>query len=114
MTTSRQVLVIDGHSDTATVLEAILERGGTRVEHARTQRVPRSWSEETCPDVVVVDVDSSPTTAVDESRTWADTPHVVISSQRITVDDSNTRFLQKPFQFPELIRAVQDLLDAPR
>ncbi len=112
MTTPRQVLVIDGPSETATVLQAILERRGTVVQRTRTQGLRESWNAATGPDVVVVDVDSAQQAASTQPQVWQTTPHVVIGSHRVMVDDAHTRFLQKPFQFPELIRAVEDLLNS--
>lgn len=111
VTTAPQVLVIDGLSETATVLQAILEPRGTVVQRTRTQRLPGRWEAETPPDVVVVDMDG--VSAAEPAAVWGSTPHVVISSRRVEVADGNNRFLQKPFQFPELIRAVEDLLATP-
>ncbi len=110
MTTPRHVLVIDDLNETATVLQAILEPRGAVVERTRTRQLSQDWAERQEPDVVVVDLDESADLAQSNAPVWDKTPQVVISSARVMVDDSTTRFLQKPFQFPELLRAVEDLL----
>ncbi len=107
VTTPRHVLVIDGPSDTATVLRAVLEPRGAVVERTRTHGLVEAWGSREEPDVVVVDMDGDD---AEHTAVWPSAPHVVIGSARVTVDDSQTRFLQKPYQYPELIRAIEDLL----
>lgn len=110
MTTPRHVLVIDGPSETEAVLRAVLEPRGAVVERTRTHGLAQAWGSREEPDVVVVDMDGDD---AEHAAVWPSAPHVVIGSARVTVDDVQTRFLQKPYQYPELIRAIEDLL-APR
>lgn len=100
----RRVLVVGGASDTETVLKAVLEPRGTSVERSRGPRY------QTSPEVVVIDLD-----AEQDSQSafvqWQNSNRVLIGSvlpQSIGQDD---RFLSKPFQFPELVRVIEELLD---
>lgn len=103
MTASRSVLVIDGGADTDAVLRAVLEPRGASVRRARSHRVT---AEDTPPDVVVIDLDDAPW----DRQDFDATPRVLIGSQRVTVRKPHDRFLEKPFEVPELIRAVEELL----
>jgi CheY-like chemotaxis protein len=103
--TPRSVLVIDGSTDTDAVLRAVLEPRGARVRRTRSH-LPNANAAPR-PDVVVIDLDHATDAA---ARDWASTPQVLLSSQQVTLTDANSRFLEKPFDFPELIRAVEDLL----
>ena len=111
VTVPRQVLVVDGLSETATVLQAVLEPRGTVVQRARSSSLRPLTGSSSDPDVVILDLDQPVESDHDSSQAWSQTPQVVIGSRRIKIDDDQTRFLQKPFQFPELIRAVEDLLN---
>lgn len=113
MTTPRHILVIDGSAETASVLQAVLEPRGAVVQRKRTQSLTESWGTTGAPDVVVVDVDDIRKETTGEADPWQNTPQVVIGSTRVSIEDQQTRFLQKPFQFPELIRAIEDLLPPP-
>jgi CheY-like chemotaxis protein len=103
VTPSRSVLVIDGSADTDAVLRAVLEPRGARVRRTRSHRVA---AESSRPDVVVIDLDEGSA----DRHAFGATPRVLIGSQRVTVRQPHDRFLEKPFQFPELIRAVEELL----
>jgi len=103
---SRSVLVIDGSSDTDAVLRAVLEPRGATVRRTRSHLLS-AQSPSPRPDVVVIDLDHA---ADHAARDWASTPQVVLCSQRVPVNEANSRFLEKPFEFPQLIRAVEDLL----
>jgi DNA-binding NtrC family response regulator len=111
LTMTPEVLVIDGLTDTATVLQAVLSARGAVVRRSRGPRWNSIRGDREQPDVIVVDADN-----VDRAEwsTPSDRPprrQVIIGSQRVRIDHQQSRFLQKPFQFPELIAAVEDLLD---
>lgn len=108
--TPRQVLVVDGLSETAAVLQAVFEPKGTVVQRTRTASLPPRLQGAASPDVIVVDLDQSRESGAPQPAVSSTTRQVVISSKRVAIEDSSTRFLQKPFLFPELIRAVEDLL----
>ncbi len=114
LTTAPNVLVIDGQPETATVLEAVLSRRGTTVQQARDVRRAAEEFPGGVPAVVVIDGDDGPATTVARHE-WPASRQVVITSARLPLDKPHDRFLQKPFQFPELVRMVEDLLaEAPR
>jgi len=102
------VLVIDGPSETATVLKAILEPHGAIVDRTRSHVAGDCFLPANQPDVVVVDIDQR--AASDTPPVWNETPHVVVGAAWAPLDGRTSRFLQKPFEFPDLVRAVQDLL----
>jgi DNA-binding NtrC family response regulator len=112
VTTAPNVLVIDGLSETATVLEAVLSRRGTTVQQARDVRRAAEEFPGGDPAVVVIDGDDGPATTVARNE-WPASRQVVITSARLPLDKPHAHFLQKPFQFPELVRLVEDLLAAP-
>jgi DNA-binding NtrC family response regulator len=101
------VLVIDGSSETATVLQAVLEPHQAIVNRTRSHVAGDRFGHDGQPDVVVVDVDQP---ADDGAPVWTGTPHVIVGAAWAPAALPNSRFLQKPFEFPELVRAVQDLL----
>jgi CheY-like chemotaxis protein len=101
------VLVIDGPSETATVLKAVLEPHGAIVDRTRSHVAGNRFQTAEQPDVVVVDIDG-PTASF--APVWSETPHVLVGATRTPLAGRTSRFLQKPFEFPELVQAVQDLL----
>lgn len=103
-----RVLVVDGLSETETVLKAVLEPQGACVERCRSSEPARHHLP---PNVVVVDIDDLP--AENAADAWPDVPHVVIGSARVDGAHQPARFLEKPFHYPELIRTVQRLLELP-
>ena len=107
MAALRSVLLVDGAADTDAVLRAVLERRGARVRRTRSHLLATQSHR---PDVVVIDIDHGGDTSAE--RAFGNTPQVVLSSQRVVATDAQSRFLEKPFQFPELIRAVEELLDS--
>ena len=116
MNDGQHVLVVDELTETQEVLQAILSPRGLTVDHIqRTAPVPFNRIEET-PDVVVIDADSLPSQQAASVR-WQGIPQVIIGSATISVDPrpaATQRHLSKPFQFPELIQAVEQLLSATR
>lgn len=109
MTSTPRVLVIDGLAETETVLRAVLEPQGARVERRRSSVCIASASP---PEVMVVDLDDEESIAF-SSTTWPNVPRVMLGSLPADQSQGEARFLEKPFQYPELVRAVQSLLDLP-
>lgn len=109
MTSTPRVLVVDGLAETETVLRAVLEPQGARVERHRSSV---SMTNTLPPEVLVVDVDDQHSAAFSVTA-WPNVPRVVLGSIPAGDDLGETRFLEKPFQYPELIRVVQSLLDFP-
>ena len=111
MDSSRRVLVIGGASDTETVLKAVLEPRGTTVERSRLHRVAGQGGSGNSPEVVVIDLDSEPEVSSMTSR-WHQSTRVLIGSDHPDTIASEERFLSKPFQYPELVQLIEELLDA--
>ena len=108
---SRRVLVIGEASDTETVLRAVLEPRGATVERSRGLRTLSRSATGPSPKVVVIDLDAEQDAESAKSR-WQQSNRVLIGSHlphSITADE---RFLEKPFQFPDLVQVIEELLNA--
>lgn len=110
MPTSPRVLVFDREPDTEAVLKAVLEPRGTRVDRSR-QPGTHARSVEGQPEVVVIDLDNQPRLSAFGAAT-ASGGRILIGSTRVAAKHSGDLFLEKPFQFPELINAIEGLLSA--
>lgn len=111
MDSSRRVLVIGGASDTETVLKAVLEPRGATVERSRSQRVAARTNADSSPEVVVIDLDAEPEESSSWHR-WNQSNRVLIGSAHPVTIGSEERFLSKPFQYPVLVRMIEELLNA--
>jgi len=111
--TPLRVLVIDESSDTETVLRAVLEPRGTAVERSRRHTAAtRSEVDSVFQDVIVIDLDADPQSLQSVSaQAGSHSRRVVLGSQHPPRDVPCDRFLSKPFQYPELIRVVEELLE---
>lgn len=110
MKSAPQVLVIDGTPDTEAVLKAILEPRGAQVERARGTNARQRSGDSTMPRVVVIDLDDD---AADATASCFTASHRVLIGSVATPVDANDRFLAKPFQYPELLQTIEDLLALP-
>lgn len=110
MNSSPSVLVIDGASDTGTVLKAVLEPRGATVERSRSQRAASRFAATSSPRVVVIDADAEPE-AFEADSPWHGSPRVILGTHRPQAAAEHERFLEKPFHFPELVRVIEELLD---
>jgi hypothetical protein len=107
--------VIDGLSETGEVLKAVLEPRGLVVD--RIRRHQRGGCRRPAPpQVVVIDGDEYPESDTSHSG-WADVPRVVIGSADMPDDwqpnltpPADRRYLQKPFEYSELVEAIEHLL----
>ena len=106
-----QVLVVDGTSDTEAVLKAVLEPRGTQVERTRGMNAQQRVETRSMPEVVVIDLDDE--SAERTANCFCESRRVLIGSEQTSVS-SRDRFLAKPFQYPELLQAIEDLLALPR
>jgi len=59
----------------------------------------------------VIDLDAEFDAASVTSR-WQQSNRVLIGSDLPTTISADERFLAKPFQFPELVKVIEELLDA--
>jgi chemotaxis response regulator CheB len=107
---SPRVLVIDGSSDTETVLKAVLEPRGTSVGRRRNHRFDSRFEASLTPAVVVIDLDAEPD-ALRNGSPWQNSARVLLGSHRPPSRAHGERFLAKPFHYPELVRLIEELLD---
>jgi CheY-like chemotaxis protein len=114
----QRVLVVDGLSETGEVLKAVLGPRGLVVDHVRGNHPATAHAGPAAPLVVVIDGDEFPGGHAHDSG-WADVPRVVIGSADMPPDwqpdqpFAPARYLQKPFEYAELIQAVEHLLARP-
>ena len=111
LVTGQRVLVIDGQSETKEVLKAVLEPRGLQVNHVRDNIGVQDniGNEDVSPHLVVLHENS---TAEHSNRTlFKNVPRVIIGTavmpQKV---DQNEQYLQHPFQYSELIQAIEQLL----
>ena len=126
MSNRERVLVVDEISDTAEVLQAVLEPRGVTVNRVSRWGQNEFPTVENRPSVVVYDVESLADGALPASGNWHGVPQIIIGTIRLPKSDGaksdrkepaapdvQRRYLQKPFQFAELIQAIEALI-APR
>lgn len=112
------VLVVDEVSDTTEVLQAVLEPRGVAVNRIRNLGESTAGNVTRRPSVVVLDAESLSGSAPPSDEDWKDIPQVIIGTIHVaetaTVDDPIAnplrRYLQKPFQFAELVQAIESLI----
>jgi hypothetical protein len=105
----QQVVVVDGVPETAQVLRAVLEPRGHRVERVRGFDPSAS---PTAPGTVLVLHDDGASESA-RRRKYGTVPRVIIGSLKSgsAADAHGTeQRLAQPFQYAELIRAVESLL----
>ncbi|HVW01040.1 MAG TPA: response regulator [Planctomycetaceae bacterium] len=110
MSHGQRVLVVDGVSEIRDVLEAVLAPRGLQVEWMRSS--VQSPLTPDRPDILVIDAEAAP---VDSRRaTWDGVPQVIIGTPPRTspTSDRCRQYLPKPFQYGELIEAIERLLPA--
>jgi DNA-binding response OmpR family regulator len=105
---------MDRHSETQEVLKAVFEPRGMHVE-----RLPSSAGEQPKPpsqrpDLIIIDSELGESLPHGGPE-WDGVPRVIIGQARLPVaarGSGNCRYLCKPFQYGELIRAVENLLQS--
>lgn len=136
MSKRESILVVDETSDTAEVLQAVLAPRGVLVNRVCRWGQTENPTVENRPAVVVYDAESmsdksladglsvngaSTNGAMAADGNWHGVPQIIIGTMRVAVSDKNApaapdahrRYLQKPFQFAELVQAIETLI-APR
>ena len=104
MSHSSSILVVDGPSETTEVLRAVFEPRGHAVDRVRQSQLPSG----SLPRVVVWHTsESEEATAADR---FAGIPRVVIGRARVTESASGTRRFSQPFEYGELLGAIETLL----
>jgi len=98
-----RILVVDDVTDTEEVLRAVLEPRGMLVnrrrrDHSGSQTFAR-------PSVVVLDEANTPQTEVE----FSDVPQVILGRSELPAAHDR-RVLSKPFQYAELVQAIEQLV----
>lgn len=106
----RRVLVVDPESATEEVLKAVFEPKGLQVDRVQDLNSPRRHGS-ALPSLLVIDDDGLSTEPA-QTNEWGSVPRVIIGSARLPANTigKRQRYLQKPFQYPELIRMIDQLL----
>ena len=104
----RRVLVINPKSEMEEVLKAVLEPRGLQVELARHLDSPAAASEQ----ILLIIDDDSHSSDSSGAKQWGSVPRVIIGSARVPENAAaqHRRYLTKPFQYTDLIRAIDQLL----
>lgn len=123
MSNRERVLVIDEISDTAEVLQAVLEPRGLAVNRVRRFDPSRYATIDSRPTIVVFDAESSGTESLATANAttwggWTNIPQVIIGTVKGSDSDTGKptagtarrHYLQKPFQYSELIQAIELLI----
>ena len=115
MASSQRVLVVDGLTETEQVLKAVLEPRGLQVNRIRSAGKGNALQDDRPPDVVVFHADETSPNATD-AVPWQNVPRVIIGTAHLPAEDghagnSKDRHLRNPFQYAELIQAIEGLLD---
>lgn len=111
----QRVLVVDGLAETEQVLKAVLEPRGLHVDRVRRGTPSLSGPDEpkkrapaaARPNVLVLHEDQSDVGGLDQ---WGQVPRVVIGSMQMAESSESGEYLPHPFQYRELIGAIERLL----
>ncbi len=107
MSHGASILVVDGLSETTEVLKAVFEPRGHEV-----RRVRRTQSSESAarPGVIVWHDDADAESAPLDSSLHG-VPRVLIGKARLSDTSRNTRRFAQPFDYGELLQAVEAALE---
>jgi hypothetical protein len=111
----QRVLVVDGLLETEQVLRTVLEPRGLTVDRIRGDSTESSPHDLPRPSVVVIHEDDARARS-NGSNDWNEVPRVVIGSAEFSGRQTSTHdrhYLTKPFQYRELIQAIEHLLEEP-
>ena len=112
MLSGQRILVVDGLSETEEVLKAVLEPRGMQVDRVSRLAPCKPDRDPSAPSVIVLHAEDQPDGA-HVADGWNTVPRVIIGSTRAPgkpADNSSERYLQGPFQYGELIQAIESLL----
>jgi DNA-binding NtrC family response regulator len=108
------VLVVDDVSDTAEVLQAVLEPRGLTVNRVRRLELAAPAANGSRPAVLVLNAEALDCASPAIGGGWHNVPQVIIGTVQVAdeaIDPiASRRFLRKPFQFAELVQAIESLI----
>jgi CheY-like chemotaxis protein len=95
------------------VLHAVLAPRGLQVDWVRSHAQQVAGAAAGQPDILVIDAEALPIQP-SKSRDWSGVPQVILGADDESSSDANDQhtYLAKPFQFPDLIEAIEKLLPA--
>lgn len=96
---------MDGTSETTAVLKAVFEPQGYTIHRVRRSQLPANHPSR--PSVVVWHAHESRDGTI---APFGDVPHVVIGRVNIEASSSRMHQFSQPFEYGELLRAVESLL----
>lgn len=118
MSDGRRVLVVDGLAETEQVLKAVLEPRGLHIERVRQNaNLPETLAQRR-PHLIVLHAGDG-SLPPDRDGQWSAVPHIVIGSMQCDPhpadsesgeDAGDRRYFCKPFQYGELIGAIEQML----
>ncbi len=112
MINSPRVLVIDGQPETEEVLKAVLEPRGFQIDLQNRGTSQKDVSLQQKPHVVVLHEESSAISSNSQPDSLQGIPRVVIGTifNSKCTKQSDEQRLSHPFQYSELIQAIENLL----
>ena len=110
----QEVLLVNGIPETAEVLKAVFETRGHRVRRVRVVNEQSCLNSSGKPCVVIVDTDQTDEQILEQINA---TPQVLVGESVVRTEQvkvsAQSIFLEKPFEYPELIEAIERLLKGP-
>ena len=109
----QHVLVMDGLSETEDVLKAVFEPRGLQIRRVSGKRDCESDPAANPPSLIVIhseELQKRP----QEAERFNNVPRVIIGTADLPEPDnrgSGEQYLKQPFQYQELIQAIERLLD---
>ena len=117
MSPTARVLIVDRSPESRDVLGSLLARRGADVLEAREASRGAELADAEHPDLIVVDVEERQSVCEDSAARLVaaaarnDAPIVVLGSiERSASPWATSEFVAKPYQYPELIRRIEELL----
>jgi CheY-like chemotaxis protein len=110
---AQRVLVVDGLAETEAVLRAVLEPRGLEVDRVRGAGAG-AFASKCPPSVVVLHLEDGPA-QIPPPHGWQDVPRILIGATHAADrprPPADEHYLEKPFQYGELIRTIERLLAA--
>ena len=110
-------MVVDGLVETEEVLKAVLEPRGMQVTRISTTRHPDAPMAQDQPSVIVLHESEDLTNRSSHrnaATSWDAVPRVVIGriQTRANQREQDCRYLSQPFQYAELVTAIESLLQS--
>ncbi len=119
MLSEQHVLVVDGISETEEVLKTVLEPRGFHVNRILSSNSTEASEKSHAPNVVILHEENLDSCSQENSN-WNHCSKVIIGRAELprrspslidgNMTDGNSKYLPAPFQYKELIGAIENLL----